>query len=505
MTASAKDPWDILIIGGGINGVGIARDAAGRGIRTMLVEKDDLAAATSQWSTKLVHGGLRYLEHYEFRLVGESLAEREVLLAEAPHLVLPMLFVLPHEPHLRPAWMIRAGLFLYDHIGRRVTLPHSFGVDLAGSRWGAGLKRDFRKGFVYADARVDDARLVVANAVAAREKGAEIATRTKFVRAVRDGATWRVTLADAQGATREVRAKAIVNVSGPWVKDVLQATDAKPTPEMVRHVKGSHIVVPRVHPEDHAYILQNADKRIVFVIPFLDRYSLIGTTDVPVTEYGNPEISEAEVDYLLKLANAYLERPLSRADVVYTFSGIRPLYDDGKSDPSAITRDYVLKLDAGDATGAPPILSIYGGKLTTYRKLAEAALNTLRPFFPGMRPAWTGNEALPGGDMPNHDRAACIAETARRYPGMPPDLVRDLVRRHGTRALRVLGDAKVPADLGRDFGANLHEREIDYLVREEWAQTAEDVLWRRTKCGIAMSEAQRAAVEDHLASRLAVA
>jgi len=501
MDARTKDPFDLLIVGGGINGVGIARDAAGRGLRTLLVEKDDLAAATSQWSTKLVHGGLRYLEHYEFRLVGESLTEREVLLAEAPHLVEPLSFVLPHEPHLRPAWMIRAGLFLYDHIGHRVTLPHSFSVDLGSSRWGAGLKRQFTKGFVYADARVDDARLVLVNALAAREKGAEVWTRTRLERAVRDGATWKVTLANADGARREVRAKAIVNVAGPWVKDVLRTTDAKPTPEKVRHVKGSHIVVPRVHPEEHAYILQNADKRIVFVIPFLDRYSLIGTTDVPVTEYEHPRISDKEVEYLLELANAYLEKPLSRADVVYTYSGIRPLYDDGKSDPSAITRDYVLKLDAGDAVGAPPILSIYGGKLTTYRKLAEAALNTLLPFFPGMGAAWTQDEPLPGGDMPNHDRKAYIAECQRRWPGLPQDLVRDLVRRHGTRIDRVVGDAKTPADLGRPFGANLYEREVEYVVREEWAQTVEDVLWRRTKCGIAMSDAQRADVEAFLAAR----
>ncbi len=505
MSALPKGTYDLLVVGGGINGIGVARDAAGRGLSVLLVEKDDLAAATSQWSTKLIHGGLRYLEHYEFRLVGESLAEREVLLAEAPHLVEPLSFVLPHEPHLRPTWMIRAGLFLYDHIGGRMSLPRSFTVDLSKSRWGAGLKNQFRTGFVYADARVDDARLVIANAVAAREKGAQIATRTKFVRGVRDGSGWRVTLADLRGATGEVRARALVNVGGPWVKDVLDATDAKPTEAKVRHVKGSHIVVPRVHAEEHAYILQNADKRIVFVIPFLDRYSLIGTTDVPVTEYEHPEISDDEIDYLLALANAYLARPLSRTDVVWTYSGIRPLYDDGKSDPSAITRDYVLKLDAGEATNAPPVLSIYGGKLTTYRKLAEAALNTLAPFLPGMKPPWTHTEPLPGGDIPGRDRAAYIAELTRRFATLPPELVRDLVRRHGTRALRVLDGVRTPADLGRQFGANLTEREIDYVVREEWAQTADDVLWRRTKCGLPMSEAQRRAVSEHLSARFALA
>lgn len=494
------DVYDLLVVGGGINGAGIARDAAGRGLRTLLVEKDDLASATSQWSTKLVHGGLRYLEHYEFRLVSESLTEREVLLAEAPHLVEPLSFVLPHEPHLRPAWMIRAGLFLYDHIGQRVTLPHSFGVDLSDSRWGAGLKRQFSKGFVYADARVDDARLVLANAIAAREKGADIATRTMLIRALRDGANWKVSLSDSRKGAREVRTKVLVNVSGPWVKDVLERTDAKPTTAQVRHVKGSHIVVPRVHAEDHAYILQNADKRIVFVIPFHDRYSLIGTTDVPVTEYEHPEISATEIDYLLKLANAYLDKPLSRADIVWTYSGIRPLYDDGKSDPSAITRDYVLKLDAGEVTAAPPVLSIYGGKLTTYRRLAEAALNTLAPFFPGMKPAWTKNEKLPGGDIHRRDRVAFLAEARHRYERLPSDLVRDLARRHGSRIFRLLEGVKEITDLGRDFGGNLYEREIDYAVREEIARTAEDVLWRRTKCGLSMTEVQRAAVAEHLAS-----
>ncbi len=488
---------DLLVVGGGINGVGVARDAAGRGLATLLVERDDLAAATSQWSTKLIHGGLRYLEHYEFRLVGESLAEREVLLAQAPHLIEPLAFVLPHEPHLRPAWMIRAGLFLYDRIGGRMSLPRSFGVDLEHTNWGAGLKHRFRKGFVYADARVDDARLVVATAAAARNHGATVVTRTRFVRAARADGAWRATLADA-GGEREVRAKAIVNVGGPWVADVLKSVPVAPTGASVRHVKGSHIVVPRVHDEAHAYILQNADKRIVFVIPYHDRFSLIGTTDVPVTDYDRPRISDAEVDYLIELANAYLERPLARRDVVWSYAGVRPLYDDGKSDPSSITRDYVLKVDAGERDAQAPVLSIYGGKLTTYRKLAEAALQALRPHFPAMKPAWTERDTLPGGDLPNRDRAAWIAELGRRHPKLPGELLRDLGRRHGALATEVLGDAKTAADLGRNFGAGLTEREVDYFVRREWAVTADDVLWRRTKCGLGMDEAQRAALAAHL-------
>ena len=493
--------FDLLVVGGGINGVGIARDAAGRGLSTLLVEMDDLASATSQWSTKLIHGGLRYLEHYEFRLVAESLAEREVLLAQAPHLIEPLSFVLPHEPHLRPAWMIRAGLFLYDRIGGRMTLPRSFAVDLSGSRWGAGLKRRFRRGFVYADARVDDARLVVLTAVAARDRGAEIRTRTRLDGATREGDVWRARLSGASGGVEEVRAKAIVNVAGPWVAKVLASVSSAPTEASVRHVKGSHIVVPRVHAEEHAYILQNADKRIVFVIPFHGRYSLIGTTDVPVTDYEHPEITQSETDYLLALANDYLERPLARGDVVWTFSGVRPLYDDGKSDPSSITRDYVLKLDAGAGGAEPPVLSIYGGKLTTYRKLAEAALAALKPHFPAMRGAWTERDTLPGGDLPGRDRVAWAAELGRRYPGLPQALVEALARRHGTRATGVLGDAKSPADLGRDFGNGLTEREVDWFVREEWARSADDVLWRRTKAGIGMDAAARDALAGHLGAR----
>jgi len=491
-------PFDLLVIGGGINGAGIARDAAGRGLSVVLVEKDDLAAHTSSASTKLIHGGLRYLEHYEFRLVAEALAEREVLLHVAPHIIEPLLFVLPHEPHLRPSWMIRAGLFLYDRLGGRMTLPKSFSVRLAGTRYGTGLKPRFRKGFVYADARVDDARLVVCNALDARARGSDIRVRTKLVAARRDNGLWHATLVDDAGARSDVIARALVNAAGPWVRDVLGELSEVPIAAGVRHVKGSHIVVPRIHDAPHAYILQNADNRIVFVIPYQDAFSLIGTTDVPVEHYAHPVISDEETYYLLTLANTYVERPLAASDIVWSYSGVRPLYDDGTSDPSAITRDYVLQLDAGRDAANAPVLSIFGGKITTYRKLAEAALAELRPFFPAMGPSWTHAAPLPGGDLPGGDRDAWLAELRQRYPALPADLLRALARRHGTRALAVLADTRSPADLGEDFGAELTEREIRYLQRDEWAVTADDVLWRRTKCGLAMTGAARARVAEFL-------
>ena len=497
MTSPASPIHDLLIIGGGINGAGIARDAAGRGMSVLLAEQDDLAAHTSSWSTKLIHGGLRYLEYFEFRLVRESLHEREVLLNNAPHIIEPLAFVLPHEAHLRPAWMIRLGLFLYDHLGGRMTLPKSFGVKLAGSRWGAGLQSRFTRGFVYADARVDDARLVVLNALDAQAKGAAIHVRTRVTRARREDGLWRVTLEARDGESTEIKARAIVNASGPWVKQVQDSVSAASARENVRHVKGSHIVVPRVHPEEHAFILQNIDKRIAFIIPYQEHYSLIGTTDVPVDEYEHPAITEDEIDYLLQLVNSYLAKPLTRADVVWSFSGVRPLHDDGSSDPAAVTRDYVFKVDALEGEPGPgraPVLSIFGGKITTYRKLAEAALAVLAPYFPGMKRDWTHDAALPGGDLPQRDRNALFAGLCRRFPDLPADLLRGLARRHGMRALRILGEAKAMAELGQYFGAGLTAREIDYLMTEEWARNAEDVLWRRTKCGLPMTSVERDAV-----------
>ena len=506
MPPAPAKTFDLAIIGAGINGAGIARDAAGRGLSVLLIEKGDIAGATSQWSTKLIHGGLRYLEHYEFRLVRESLAEREVLLHCAPHLVQPLAFVLPHEPHLRPAWMIRIGLFLYDHLGRRETLPGSFSVALRSTKWGAGLKRQFRRGFVYADARVDDARLVLQNVKAARALGADVRVRTRLVAAHRAAGVWRATLADHSGTQQLIAAKAIVNATGPWVKQVRDLLGTAPAAQGVRHVKGSHIVVPRVHEEPHAYILQNADNRIVFVIPYQDRYSLIGTTDVAVEEFDAPRITREEVDYLLALANTYLEQPLQHSDVVWSYSGVRPLYDDGAADPSAITRDYVLRVDCGgEADGqvaGAPVLSVFGGKLTTYRKLAEHVLAELEPYFPGAGTAWTRDAPLPGGDLPDGDLTAWIAQLTHRYPALPVALLRDLAHRHGSIVPALLREAKTPADLGEDFGNGLTALEIEYLVRDEWARTADDVLWRRTKCGIAMRTADRERVARHVAQLL---
>jgi glycerol-3-phosphate dehydrogenase len=497
MPNSVPPIYDLAIVGGGINGTGIARDAAGRGLRVVLLEKDDLAAHTSSWSTKLIHGGLRYLEYYEFRLVAESLAEREILLAAAPHIVEPLQFVLPHEPHLRPAWMIRAGLFLYDHLGGHGALPSSFGVELTADKWGAGLKAKFRKGFVYSDARVDDARLVVVNAIAARERGADIRSRTRMVEARREDGLWLLGTCDARGQQAELRARVLVNAAGPWVKRVHdQATSARGK-ETVRHVKGSHIVVPRVHSGRHAYILQNADKRIVFVIPYEEKFSLIGTTDIPVEQYEQPRITADEVDYLCKIASTYLTRELTPADVVWSYSGVRPLYDDGSADPSAVTRDYVLKLDRGKS-GQAPLLSIFGGKITTYRRLAEAVLSELAEFLPTMGRPWTRSEPLPGGDVPRGNVEAYERELAARYPGVPADVRKALLRRHGTRAPRVLDSAGTAADLGKHFGHTLYAAEVDYFVTQEWACSAEDVLWRRTKCGLHLTAAQRDAVSKYL-------
>lgn len=493
------DTYDLLVIGGGINGTGIARDAAGRGLKVLLVEQSDIAAATSGWSSKLIHGGLRYLEYYEFRLVREALAEREVLLAIAPHLVRPMLFVLPHERSMRPVWMVRLGLWLYDHLGKRVSLPGSMAVKFPHIEYSAGLKSDLRDGFVYADCRVDDARLTLANAVAAREKGATVLTRTRFVSARREGGRWEAQVDDTRtGERRTVGAAAVVNVAGPWVGRVLEGLPAKPTGAQVRLVKGSHIVVPKIHSLGHSYILQNDDKRVTFVIPFEGKYSLVGTTDVPVERIEDAAgITPKETRYLIDCANRYLATPIAEKDVVWSYAGIRPLYDDGKSDPSSITRDYVMELD--DETGKAPVLSIYGGKLTTYRCLAESALAKLSPYFPAMGKPWTDGEALPGGGMPHFN--GFRDEVHEKYKGFPRETLEALVRRHGTRALDILGDAKKPEDLGQNFGHGLTAREVDHFVAEEWAETADDILWRRTKCGLHLDAAQKAALEAYLAAR----
>ncbi len=491
------EDYDLLVVGGGINGAGVARDAAGRGLSVLLVERGDLGGATSSWSSKLIHGGLRYLEYYEFRLVAEALAEREVLLRVAGHLVSPLRFVMPHVPELRPRWMIRAGLFLYDHLGRRTTLAGSQAVRLDRTPYGAGLKPALRHGFVYSDCRVDDARLVIVNALAARALGADVRPRTECVAARREGGAWRATLRSADGGEHKVSVRAIVNASGPWVKRVLNERLGQPSDDDVRLVRGSHLILPRLYDADHAYILQNDDRRVVFMIPFEQRYTLVGTTDVAHDgDPAHPEASAEEVDYLCRAINRYLAHPCAPGQAVWRYAGVRPLYDDGTSDPSAITRDYTLRVD--DLDGRAPVLSVFGGKITTYRRLSEHVLEKLESYFPRMKAAWTAGSPLPGGDFGGRSPAQALGALATRYAGLPQETRNGVLRRHGTLAADVLGEARSVSDLGEDFGSGLCERELVYLQQREWAASAEDVLWRRTKCGLGMSAAQRARVAERI-------
>jgi glycerol-3-phosphate dehydrogenase len=477
--------YDLLVIGGGINGAGIARDAAGRGLSTLLVERVDLASATSSSSSKLIHGGLRYLEHYEFRLVAESLAERETLMRVAGHLVWPIRFLMPHVPELRPRWMIRTGLFLYDHLSRRSLLPGSTAVRLSGP-YGNGLRPELKHGFLYSDCRVDDARLVVANAMDVRRLGGRVLNGVECIAAKRISSGWSARLSNGE----EIEAKAIVNAAGPWVKQVLNGNLNQPSSDAVRLVRGSHMVVPKLYEGDHAFILQNDDRRVVFMIPYGELHTLVGTTDVPQHESETAQPSFAEVEYLCRAVNRYLAKPVQPGAAVWRFAGVRPLYDDGTSDPSAVTRDYTLRVD--DDAGAAPVLSVFGGKITTYRRLAEEALHKLAPYFPGLRPDWTGGTPMPGSDFGAHSRAEARDAFFTRRTNVPTPTLRAIFRRHGTLADEVVGDGK----LGEDYGAGLTEREVRYFVDQEWARSAEDVLWRRTKCGLLMSEAQRQRVEQ---------
>ena len=492
------DSYDLIVIGGGINGVGIARDAAGRGLRVLLCESGDLGSATSSASSKLIHGGLRYLEQYEFRLVAEALAEREVLLRCAPHIVRPMRFVMPHVSELRPAWMIRAGLFLYDYLARRQTLPGSQRVDLREAPYSAGLAPGLKRGFIYSDCWVDDARLVICNARAAADRGARIMTHTRCVAAARAGALWRVSLQDDAGIDTEVTARALVNVSGPWARKFLVEVVREPITFNLKLVKGSHIVVPRLYDGAHAFILQNDDRRVVFVYPYEHRYTLIGTTDVVHPgEPGPCMASEPEIAYLCRAANRYFARRLDPSEVVWSYCGIRPLFDDGSSDPSAITRDYVFRVD-GSAVSAP-VLSVFGGKITTYRRLAERALAKLEPWFPEMGGSWTADAPLPGGDGGPAGPTSALSE---RYRGLPGSLLAALLARHGTLIREVLGEPGAVSDLGQHLGAELYTREVDYFIDREWARTGEDVLWRRTKYGLHLTAAQRQAVNDYVSQRV---
>lgn len=485
--------YDLAVVGGGINGAGIAADAAGRGLSVFLCEKDDLASHTSSASSKLIHGGLRYLEHYEFRLVREALAEREVLLAKAPHIIKPMRFILPHRPQLRPAWMIRAGLFLYDYLGKRKRLASSRSLRFAGD---SPLKAEITRGFEYSDCWVDDARLVLLNAMAAREHGAHVHTRTRCVSARRSKGLWHIHLERSDGSLLSIRARALVNAAGPWVARFIRDDLQQPSPYGIRLIQGSHIIVPRLHEGEQAYILQNEDRRIVFAIPYLDSFTLIGTTD---REYqGDPArvaITPEETDYLLQVVNAHFRKQLSHADVLHSFAGVRPLCDDESDDPSAITRDYTLSLSGG--AGEAPLLSVFGGKLTTYRKLAESALEQLAPYFPDMGASWTSSAALPGGEELRSPTELANA-LCQRYSWMERNLAQRWATTYGSRIWRLLEGVKVQADLGEHLGGGLYTREVDYLCQKEWALSSSDILWRRSKLGLYLSPAEQARLDEYL-------
>ena len=487
---------DVLVVGGGINGAGIARDLAGRGLKVVLCEKDDLASHTSSSSTKLIHGGLRYLEYYEFALVRKSLAEREVLLRSAPHIMWPLRFVMPHDPGMRPVWMIRAGLFLYDHLARREVLPGSTTIDLRRHPAGAPLKPVFRKGFVYSDGWVDDARLVLLNALDAAEHGATVLTRTACIDARRGADAWQPTLRDTAGQDRALTARALVNAAGPWAAQFLGDCAHAPRAKALRLIKGSHIVVPRLFEHDHAYIFQNPDKRIIFAIPYEGAFTLIGTTDVEHTgAIGQARIDAAEITYLCEQASRYFARPVVATDVVWSYSGVRPLLDDESGDPSAITRDYSLELD----TGAAPLLSVWGGKITTFRKLAEEAADLLAAPLGLSAPAWTRDAHLPGGDLrawigapqrPDLDFERFVQALRQRHPELAEPLARRLARAYGARVEDLLAQGR-----GAEVVPGLHEAELAYLHDQEWARTAADVLWRRSKLGLHLTPDQRRTVE----------
>lgn len=502
-TTPSPPLYDLVVIGGGINGVGIAADAAGRGLSVFLCEQDDLASHTSSASSKLIHGGLRYLEHFEFRLVHEALAEREVLLAKAPHIIKPMRFVLPHRSHLRPAWLIRAGLFLYDNLGKRERLPGSramtFGPD-------SPLKSSIRRGFEYSDCWVDDARLVVLNAMSARENGAHIHTRTRCLRARRAGQEWLVELEHGSYSKQRgentqftVRAQTLVNAAGPWVAQLFEEQLKERSPYGIRLIQGSHIIVPRLYNGEHAYIMQHADRRIVFAIPYLDRYTLIGTTD---REYeGDPaqvQITDGEIDYLLGVANSYFRKQLQVGDIAHAFAGVRPLCEDESDDPSAVTRDYTLSLSADP--GQAPLLSVFGGKLTTYRKLAEAALAQLKPYFPNLGDNWTATALLPGGEGLESPQALAT-ELSARITDISDELAQRWATTYGTRIWPLIGNATAVDALGEHFGAGLYAAEVDYLCREEWATGADDILWRRTKLGLALDLNEQTRLERYIKAR----
>lgn len=488
--------YDLAVIGGGINGVGIAADASGRGLSVFLCEKDDLANHTSSASSKLIHGGLRYLEHKEFRLVREALAEREVLLAKAPHIIRPMRFIMPHRPHLRPAWLIRTGLFFYDHLGKREKLLGSNNVYFKED---SPLNSAITRGFEYSDCAVDDARLVVLNAMHAREKGADIVTRTRCLSARRDGQYWIVDL-ENENCQFQIKAKALVNAAGPWVAKFIKQDLELKSPYGIRLIQGSHIIVPKLYEGDKAFIMQNDDRRIVFAIPYLDQYTMIGTTD---REYqGDPaqvQITQAETDYLLEVSNAHFKKQLTQADVIWTFAGVRPLCDDESDNPSAITRDYTLALSKENDEQAP-LLSVFGGKLTTYRKLAESAMQQLKAFFPEMQGSWTATEALPGGEN-MHSVEQLMQEIRAQITDAPEALAKRWASAYGSRIWNILGEATSVDQLGKHFGHGLYAKEVDYLCTAEWVTTSQDVLWRRSKLGLSFTQKESEALDAYLIAK----
>ena len=499
---------DIFVIGGGINGCGIARDATGRGYSVALAEMNDFASGTSSGATKLIHGGLRYLEHYEFRLVREALMERETLWAMAPHIIWPLRFVLPYQKGgIRPAWLIRLGLFLYDHLGGRKLLPATETLDLRRVPAGKALKAYFSKAFEYSDGWVDDARMVVLNARDAADRGALIMPRTKVVSARRENGHWAIDTVDTTTGRHETHiAKMLVNASGPWVDHVIRSAFGRNEARHVRLVQGSHIVVRKKFEGEHAYFFQNPDNRIIFAIPYENDFTLIGTTDRDFSaDPKDVAISEEETTYLCRCASEYFKEPVTKDDIVWTYSAVRPLFDDGASKAQEATRDYVLKLE-GEG-GEAPLMNIFGGKLTTYRRLSEHALEKIGAAIGVKGAPWTAGSHLPGGDFAPTGYAGEVAKLKARYPFLVDAHARHLVRRYGTRAAMVLGDAKKTEDVGRHFGGNLYEAEVAYLMAHEWAFTAQDVLWRRTKDGLRLTKEQAAAVESYMAAqpeRLAV-
>jgi glycerol-3-phosphate dehydrogenase len=492
-----SQPYDLFIVGGGINGAGIARDASGRGLSVALCEKDDIASGTSSRSGKLVHGGLRYLEYYEFRLVREALIEREVLLESAPHIIWPMRFVLPHNKNDRPAWLVRLGLFLYDHLGGRKRLPPTRGLNLRSAPEGTPLQAQYKRGFEYSDCWVDDSRLVVLNLVDATERGATLYNRTAFTGARRHNGLWQIDLAGSNGKPVTVYAKGLVNAAGPWVNDIidnLPAADAgESSDKRVRLVKGSHIITKKFWQGDHAYLIQNHDKRVIFVNPYEDDYALIGTTDIPHDGSADTVQADAEeIQYLIDCVNRYFASQLSTDDVVRTFSGVRPLYDDNAANPSAVTRDYVFDVNHSDNNDTP-LLSIFGGKITTYRKLAEHALEKLTPFYPSMTAAWTRGAALPGGAIADADFDRFLAQQQQSYNWLDHATLHHLARHYGDRLGQVIGNATSTAQLGQQFGPCFYEAEARYLQTHEWATEPEDFLQRRSKHGLHMTAQQREA------------